>query len=108
MNSNLRIDAIKLNDVIEGLESEINNLSSAYKEIENKMSVLDGSNDIWKSNAQKTTYEYYDSIEKEFAKSIENIKTLKDFLKTTLDNYMDSIKTNKKNVENNEDNISIN
>ena len=62
---------------------------------------------IMKSTSQKTTYEYYENIQKDFSKSIENVKNLRDFLKQTLDNYMESVKTNQKNINDNEDNIDI-
>ena len=100
---NLRIDAIKLNDLIEAFDKEIKDLTNAYNDIENKMKVLDGTNSTW----QSTTYEYYESIQKDFSKSVENIKNLRDFLKQTLDNYMESVKTNQKNVNDNEDSIDI-
>ena len=104
---NLRIDAIKLNDLIEVFDKEIKDLTNAYNDIENKMKVLDGTNSTWQSTSQKTTYEYYESIQKDFSKSVENIKNLRDFLKQTLDNYMESVKTNQKNVDDNEDSIDI-
>ena len=105
---NLRIDAIKLNDVIEALENEIKDLTNAYNDIENKMKVLDGTNSTWQSASQKTTYEYYETIQEDFSKSVENIKNLKDFLKQTLDNYMESVKSSQKNIDDNEDSIDIN
>ena len=104
---NLKIDAIKLNDIIEAYEKEIVNLTNAYKEIENELNLIDGTNDIWSGKTQKTAYDYYVSIQKDFEKSIENVTNIKDFLKKTLDNYMESIKPNKKNVDDNEDSIDI-
>ena len=103
-------------DIIEINEAEIlkkekehlkNQILKVFPEIENELNLIDGTNDIWSGKTQKTAYDYYVSIQKDFEKSIENVTNIKDFLKKTLDNYMESIKTNKKNVDDNEDSIDI-
>ena len=48
-----------INSVIEELEKEIKSLEEIQASIETKMNSLDGTNEIWKGDAQKLLYEEY-------------------------------------------------
>ena len=106
--NNLKINEAGLQAIIDKLDKEISNLEKAYKNIEAKMCVINGSSDTWKSESQKTTYEYYEKIQKDFSTSVENIKNHKEFLAKTLENYTNSIVSGTKNIENNGDSLNIN
>ena len=106
--NNLEFDKAKLQDIVEKLGKEITNLENAYKDIEDKMSVLDGTNEIWKSDTQKTVYEYYKEIEKDFKTSVENLNKCNEFLMKTIENYEGSISSNEKNADDNGDSLNIN
>ena len=106
--NNLEFDKAKLQDIVEKLSKEITDLENTYKDIENKMSVLGGSNEIWKSDTQKTVYEYYQEIQKDFKTSVENLNKCKEFLIKTIENYEGSISSNEKNADDNGDSLNIN
>lgn len=105
---NLVFDEAKLKELIDKLDKEILNIESYYKAVDEKMSNLDGKHEIWKSDTQQTVYDYYEEIKKDFPDSIQNIKNYSEFLKKTLENYSNSIKTNDKDVDDNGDNLNIN
>lgn len=105
---NLKVDASKLQEIVEGLEKEITNLENAYKDIQTNMVKIDGTREIWKSTSQSTTYDYYREVEQDFEKSVENIKNLKAFLIQTIDNYKNSVSSNEKNIDDNGDNLDTN
>ncbi len=106
--NNLQFDQAKLQDILNNLEKNIEDLKSTYNEIAKEMTVIDGTNDIWKSDTQKTVHEYYKEVEKDFEESVQNLNNCKEFLKATIDNYSNSIASNQKNAEDSGDSLEIN
>ena len=105
---NLKIDETKFQELIDKLDKQITSLETAYNEIDKKMVELDGNHEVWQSDTQKTVYDYYIEIKEDFPKSVQNFKDYRDFLKNTLANYSNSIKSNLKDVDDNGDNFNIN
>ena len=103
--SNIKFDGTKLQEIIDDIDKELKNLTDAYKEIETKMSKIDGTDELWKSTSQKTTYDYYKDLQQNFEKSVENLNNCKEFLVSTKENYSNSIATNDKDVEDNKEDL---
>lgn len=95
-------------DAISNLDKEIANLERIYSEIENKSKKLDGNDEMWKSDTQKAIYDYYISVSKDFPSNIERLKSLRSYLNTTLDNYIEEESGINNDVDTNIDNLSIN
>lgn len=105
---NILVNQEELSNIISKLELKIKSLEDIQEEIENKVSIIDGSSDVWSSDTQKKAYDKYRSITKEFLNSIVKIKALKIFLQNTLDNYSNSDEKLNDSIENNKDNLDIN
>lgn len=105
---NIVVNQEELESIITKLDSKIKSLEEIYKELDNKVAIIDGSNDIWSGDIQKKAYDKYLSISKEFASSINNIKALRIFLENTLANYTNSDKKINESIENNKNNLDIN
>ena len=106
--SNIVIKEDEFRSIINDLDKEITNLENTYNDIKVKGNTLDGSNDIWNSETQKVVYNYYKSVSDKFPSNIERFKSLSEYLKTTLNNYIEGEKSIDKDVDTNASELNIN
>ena len=97
-----------LQALIDKLSKEIDKLEKIYDDVEVKLEVLNGEDNIWKSTAQVKLYDYLVELEKEFPATIENYRKYKDFLQITLDNYKKGEQTHETAVEDAANNLDVN
>ena len=97
-----------LQNLIDKLDKEITKIEEIYKDIEKKLEVLNGQDNIWKGTAQTKLYDYLVVLEKEFPLTIENYRKYKDFLQITLDNYKKGEETHEVAVDEAADNLDVN
>lgn len=105
---NIEITENEFRKIIAALDNEINKLESIYNDINNKAQKLDGNDEMWHGNTQVAVYEYYESISKDFPDTVDRIKSFRDYLQTTLDNYINAEKSIDKDVDTNQENLNIN
>ena len=87
---------------------KINELEECYKDLSNRLEVLDG-NGIWKSEHQKELYSYVKgSIISTFNKRIEDWNTFREFLITVLQSYTEFDETYDSSIDKNKDEFNIN
>ena len=106
--SNIVIKEDEFRSIINDLDKEITNLENTYNDIKVRGQKLDGTSDMWKSETQKVVYDYYKSVSDKFPNNIERFKSLSDYLKTTLNNYIEGEKSINKDVDNNASELNIN
>ena len=105
---NILINEEELNKIISSLDQKIKNIETIYKDLDDKLKNIDGSNDVWVGDAQKSAYDKYLNISKGYENSINKIKSLKVFLENTLNNYLNSDKKLNETIDKNQDNLEIN
>ena len=106
--SNIVIKEDEFRSIINDLDKEITNLENTYNDIKTKGQKLDGSNDMWNSETQKVVYNYYKSVSDKFPSNIERFKSLSEYLKTTLNNYIEGEKSIDNDVDTNASELNIN
>ena len=106
--SNIVIKENEFRSIINDLDKEITNLENTYNDIKTKGQKLDGSNDMWNSETHKVVYNYYKSVSDKFPSNIERFKSLSEYLKTTLNNYIEGEKSIDKDVDTNASELNIN
>ena len=102
------INVDELTKIITKLDNKISELETIYNELDTKLKVIDGSTNIWSGDTQKSAYDNYLNISKDFPNTINQVKSLKIFLQTTLDNYLNSDKSLNEDIENNKEELDIN
>lgn len=105
--NDILINEEELNKIITKVDAEIKNMENIYQELDNKLKEIDGSTETWSGNTQKVAYDNYLSISKQFPESINQMKSLRDFMKTALDNYVESDKSINKDINNNQEDLTV-
>ena len=95
-------------NIIESFDNEIKNLERIYKEVDTECKKIDGSDDIWKGKAQAMTYNYYKGVSVEFPDNIERLQSLSDYLKNTLENYINGENSINSDVDASGENLDVN
>ena len=83
----MEINKDELLNTINSLNTKKEELETIYREIEEKCKVLDGTDDVWKSDTQKIIFSYYENIRKEFPDVVLKFQDFSNFLSKTLENY---------------------
>ncbi len=94
--------------IISKLEEKIKGLESIYSELDEKVKIINGSNEIWSGSAQQAAYEKYLTISKGYPNTVNQMKALKVFLENTLSNYINSDKKINESIENNKEELKVN
>ena len=94
--------------IISKLEEKIKNLESIYSELDVRLKAIDGTSDVWNGSAQQAAYSKYSIISGNYPNTTNQIKALKEFLRTTLNNYLNSDKKLNDSIENNKEELDIN
>lgn len=104
----IEISENEFRGIITALDKEIDKLETIYNDINTKAKKLDGNDEMWHGDTQIAVYEYYESISKDFPDTVNRIKSFRDYLKTTLDNYINAENSINSDVDTNQENLNIN
>ncbi len=104
----IEIQEAKFRKIITLLDEEIAKLETVYDEIEQESKKIDGSSSVWSGKTQSVVYDYYKSISPDFPKTVDRMKSFSDYLKTTLDNYINGENSINKDVDTNQENLDVN
>ena len=69
------------------LEEKIKELDALYKDMNNKVKILDGTNDTWKGKAQEAFYDYYTRVSSHFPDVVDQLNAYSLFLAQTVEEY---------------------
>ena len=108
MSNNVYMDTDALDLINFNLEEKTKQLEDAYKELNIKLEVLNGSNPTWKGKAQEVFYEHYSNVSAHFPDVIDQLNSYTLFLAETIENYNKRDKDMDKDIDKNEDNLDIN
>jgi len=90
------------------LEEKIREMDSIYKEINDKLKVLDGSNIIWKGTGQKAFYDHYIRVSAHYPDIIDQLNSYSLFLAESIETYNMREKDINVDIDNNESKLDIN
>ena len=108
MDKNIKIDTQSLNNIITKLEQKKTNIDELYKSLNSKMELLNGESKVWKGKVQDLIYNHYLKLSQNFSSNIEELNSHINFLKKTIEKYENEDKSLIKDMENNENNLTIN
>lgn len=108
MKPNMKIDTPTLEIAIGQLEEKITNIQNIYDDLNKKISLLNGDNDIWKGKVQESVYNYYLELSSQFPNTIKQLNNYKNFLQTTIENYKFEEESINHDILSNESNLNIN
>ena len=108
MANNVYMDSNALDLINFKLDEKVKKLEELYRELDNKMEVLNGSDNTWKGKAQEAFYEHYTGVSAHFPDIIDQLNSYVLFLAETIENYEKRDKDMNTDIDNNEDNLSIN
>lgn len=97
-----------LEKTISEVDAKISDIKGIYNEIEKKMMVLDGADDIWKGKVQSSLYKHYLEIAANFPIVVEQLTAYSTFLKNSVENYKNTESSINTDVDNNQDDLNIN
>ena len=104
----IEVKKSELEATINNLDNKTKELEKCYKKLNDKLKQLDGTNEVWSSDSQKTLYEYYLEVSKEFPNIVLKFRDYSKFLNNTLSNYVNLEKSIDSDVVENEENLNIN
>jgi hypothetical protein len=90
------------------LEEKIKEMDEIYKEMNNKLKVLDGSNMIWKGIGQEAFYDHYTRVSAHFPDIIDQLNAYSLFLAESIETYNMREKYIDKDIDDNDDKLDIN
>ncbi len=107
MAKELYMDINNLSLLAFSIENKIDEIDEVYKEIKNKLSSIDGTNNIWRGKGATAFVNLYQSVVKDFTPTIEELEKYNLFLASTIENY-EKIENNiKEDIEKNSENLKI-
>lgn len=102
------MDSEALDMINFNLEEKIKELETLYKEMNQKLKVLDGTNDTWKGKAQETFYDYYTRVSSHFPDVIDQLNAYSLFLAQTVEEYNEREEAILSDEEKNTENLDMN
>lgn len=108
MKSNLDIDTVKLESIVTKLESNQKLVKEIFDNINKKMELCNGTDEIWKGKTQEKVYESYKSISEKFPEINSELEKYNNFLKATIENYKIEDKSIDNLINTNSDSLDIN
>ena len=108
MSNKVFMDSDALDIVNFKIEEKTKELDTLYKEMNDKLKVLDGTNLTWKGKAQEAFYDHYTRVSAHFPDIIDQLNSYTLFLAETIENYNNRDKDMNDDIDNNEDKIDIN
>lgn len=104
----IEVKKSELEATINNLDNKTKELEKCYKELNDKLKLLDGTSDIWNSDSQRAIYDYYLKVSKEFPDIVLKFQDYSKFLNKTLENYVSFEKSVDSDVVENGEDLNIN
>lgn len=108
MKSNLDIDTVKLESIVTKLETNQKKVKEIFDNINKKMELCDGTNEMWKGITQEKVYESYKVLSDKFPEINSELEKYNNFLRTTIENYKQEDKSINNKIDANSENLDIN
>ena len=89
-------------------EEKIKELDELYKNLDNKLKILDGTTDSWKGKAQEAFYDHYTRVSSHFPDVIDQLKSYSLFLAQTVEEYHEREESILNDEEKNTDKLDMN
>ena len=102
------MDSYSLDLINFSLDEKTNELEDLYKEMNDKLKVLDGTNQTWKGKAQETFYDHYTRVSAHFPDVIDQLRSYSLFLAETIENYSNRDNDINEDIDKNEDKMDVN
>ena len=90
------------------LEEKTKKLEDLYKELNNKLEILNGNDKTWKGKAQEAFYNHYTDVSAHFPDVIDQLNSYILFLAETIENYEKRDSDMNTDIDNNEEKLDIN
>ncbi len=108
MANNVYMNSEALDLINFKLEDKTKKLDDLYKELNNKLSILDGNSIVWKGKAQEAFYEHYTGVSSHFPDIIDQLNSYVLFLAETIENYEKRDQAMDKDIDDNKNNLDVN
>ncbi len=108
MATNVYMDTDSLDLINFSIEEKTKELENVYKELNDKLKILDGSNKVWKGKAQSTFYDYYTGVSAHFPDIVDQFNSYSLFLAETIENYNSRDRDIGNDIDKNEENFNVN
>lgn len=108
VTSKMQLNSEEFSNNLDKFDKKRGEIEELLNKISFSMSKIDGYNEIWNSDTQRTVYDDYKGIEKRFSDINEKFASFSEFLKDVLDKHYDEEKTQKAFIAKNESNLDIN
>ena len=108
MTNKVYMDTDTLDLINFSLDDKIKRLEQLYKELDNKLSVLNGGNETWKGKAQGVFYDHYSRVSAHYPDVIDQLNSYVLFLAETIDNYTLRDSDINKDIDKNEEKLDVN
>lgn len=105
--NNIMINEGEISKIISKLQGKIVELENIYKDLNNKMKIIDESSEELNGDIRQSVYDAYKKISDSFPDSINQMNSLKIFLQDMLDSYTSEDKNINETIEKNVDNLTI-
>lgn len=83
-------------------------LEDLYKEMNDKLKILDGTNMTWKGKAQEAFYDHYTRVSAHFPDIIDQLNSYTLFLAETIETYNNRDEDMNTDVDNNDERLDLN
>jgi len=104
---NIYLNITEMEQRIIEIDNNIFKLENIYNELNSKMKIINGPNELWDSDTQKKSYDKFLNLLDVYSNSINQMKSLKVFLKDTLNSYRNSENKLNDTINSNGDNLDV-
>ncbi len=108
MANKVYMDTDALDLINFSIEEKTRELENIYKELDDKLKILNGQDPTWKGKAQETFYDYYIRVSAHYPDVVDQLNSYVLFLAETIENYNKRDKDISGDVDKNEDNLDVN
>ena len=108
MANKVYMDTDALDLINFSIEEKTRALDNIYKELDNKLAILDGQDQTWKGKAQEAFYEHYTGVSSHFPDIIDQLNSYVLFLAETIENYEKRDQAMDKDIDDNKNNLDVN
>lgn len=89
-------------------DKKVSEIQETLKKISNSVGKIDGKNEIWNSDTQKTVYSGYCDVAKKYEGIIVKLTAFSEYLKKVLSDHRKEEKLRNKTLDENESNMNVN
>ena len=105
--SSVKINTNEFENTLGSIETKVSEIKDIIKDIDKEMSLIDGSNSIWRGKAQDIVYARYKEISNKYPEIETKLDDYVTFLKNTVELYKQENDTQSQSVVVQEDELDI-